>query len=64
MCISLTSITIPDSVTSIDDGVFFECDALTKVIFSLNSPLLNNIKNREYKDWGLKLKQIYIKKAN
>ena len=30
-CNSLTSITIPDSVTSIGEGAFFDCDSLTSV---------------------------------
>ena len=30
-CLSLTSITIPDSVTSIGDGAFEDCDSLTSI---------------------------------
>lgn len=32
-CRSLTSITIPDSVTAIHDGVFYECTGLTEINF-------------------------------
>ena len=33
MCGTLTSITIPNSVTSIAEGVFNECESLTSVTF-------------------------------
>ena len=32
-CKGLTSITIPDSVTSIGDDVFYDCTGLTSIIF-------------------------------
>ena len=38
-CTSLTSITIPDSVTSIGDRAFNNCSSLTSVIFAENSKL-------------------------
>jgi hypothetical protein len=37
-CISLTSVTIPSSVTSIDNYAFFGCSALTKVTSLIKEP--------------------------
>ena len=39
-CNSLTSVTIPDGVTSIGDYAFFSCDNLTNVTFGNDSQLL------------------------
>ena len=37
-CTSLTSVTIPASVTSSGDGVFYACAGLTEVYFQGNAP--------------------------
>ncbi len=38
VCESLTSITIPDSVTCIEEGAFSRCDNLSAVTFLGNAP--------------------------
>lgn len=60
-CDSLKTITIPDSVNVIGKNAFDVCKNLKQVIFSKNSPLLNDIKNGKSRSWKLLKKQIFIK---
>ena len=55
-CKSLTSATIPDSVTSIGDMAFSYCDNLANITISNN---LKEIKYRTF-DWCISLEQIII----
>ena len=52
-CCSLTGVMIPDSVTTISDCAFYECEALTHVAFGNNSQLETIGKCVFYYDPGL-----------
>ena len=41
-CSSLTSVTIPNSVTSIGDHAFYSCSSLTNIFFEGNAPTPTN----------------------
>lgn len=58
-CKSLESIVIPDTVIEMGKNIFSYCNSL-KVKFSKNSPLLQDIENGEYENWGLTKDQIEI----
>lgn len=61
-CDNLETIIIPDSVTSIGYNAFYESEYLTRIVFSSNSPLLNEIKNGDCEEnWGVNINQIVIK---
>ena len=56
-CKSLTSVTIPDSVTNIRDGVFWGCKSLTSVVIPDS---VTNIGNNVFKECP-NLKTIYVR---
>ncbi|MBQ2097723.1 MAG: leucine-rich repeat domain-containing protein, partial [Bacteroidales bacterium] len=59
-CSSLTSINIPDGITTIDEGTFWECSSLT----SINIPEgVTTIKEYAFSDCN-DLKSITLKSAN
>ena len=52
MCTSLTSVTIPDSVTSIGNSAFFECQGLRSITFSGKDQA--TVQGMANYSWGLK----------
>lgn len=63
-CDSLTSVTIPNSVTHIGDLAFYNCDCLTNISVSNNNATYKSIDGNLYDKDGNTLIQYAIGKAN